>query len=106
MKPLVWTLTALSGFAFLLAIQMRFLVSHALRKALAAKLGGDANDPAYRAAIAAIGRAPAASDAARHLDGTYPRPLSHLYLARRISLIMPVILIALAAALRAVYGAN
>lgn len=91
---LFWVLVATLGFAIALAAQMRFLLSIALRRALAAKFGGKHTDAAYRTAIYTVGRGAPDSDETRYLTTEYPRPVAHLTLARRVSLIAPALLLA------------
>lgn len=89
---LFWSLLALSGFAFALAVQMRVLVGVVLRRALAAEFGGESASPAYRKAVVeAVGSAPQSKEA-QHLYETYPRPLSHMRLARRVSVLAPPVI--------------
>lgn len=92
MTALAWTLLTLCAFAFALAVQMRMMIAISLRRALAAKFGGEARDPAYLKAIRTAGRQLADTDHARHLEAIYPRPLSHLTLARRASAVLPFVL--------------
>jgi hypothetical protein len=93
--PLFWILLGLSLFAFVLAVQMRMIISVALRRALAAQFGGLPTDTPYRLAIVEATTPAPASEAARHLAATYPAPLSHLRLARRACLIAPVLILAI-----------
>lgn len=88
-----WTLLAAVAFAILLAAQMRILLSIALRRALAARFGGKHTDPAYRSAIYLAGRGEPDIDEAKYLYTEFPRPLAHLTLARRVSLVAPVLLL-------------
>jgi hypothetical protein len=105
MTPLFWLLVILAGFAFALAVQIRLLISYALRQALAAKFGGERGDPAYRMAVAGAGRAAPESEAARHIAATYPGQVRQLALARRVTLIAPALLLALLLAGRFLLGA-
>ena len=93
MTILFWTLAVMLVFAIALAAQMRMIISMALRRALAAKFGGGPNDVEYRAAILALGRGPATTDAGNHLEAEYPNPLAHLKLARRVSMAGPLALL-------------
>lgn len=107
---LFWAAFAALGFAFALAVQMRVITAHVLRKAL------EAHDPALEPAQAgaavvhaANGGAPAGAgdwlmSASAHLIETYPKPLSHLRIARRASLVMPVAILVLVAARRVLNG--
>ncbi len=104
MTPLFWSLMILAGFALALAVQIRLLISYALRQALAAKFGGERSDAAYRLAVAGAGRLPPDSEAARHLAVTYPVQLRQLALARRVTLIAPALLLALLLAGRFLLG--
>lgn len=82
-------------FAFALAAQMRMIISVALRRALAAKYGGLPTAAEYRLAVVEAASPAQASEAAIHLAKTYPNPLSHLRLARRASLVAPVLILLL-----------
>jgi hypothetical protein len=95
-----WVLAALLAFAILLAAQMRYLLSVVLRRALAAKFGGEHTDAGYRTAIYEAGRKAPETDHARHLSTEYPAPLSHLALARRVALVAPGLLLLLVLAAR------
>lgn len=105
MTVLFWALVILTAFAIALAAQMRMMISVVLRRALAAKFGGEPSDAVYRAAIFAIGRGPADSEAGQYLQAEYPRPLTHLALARRISLFAPLVLLVVVLAGRFALGA-
>ncbi len=96
MTAVVWGLILATLFAMALAAQMRFFISHALRKALAAKFGGEANDAAWRSAISDVGRITTGAPAEAFLTEVYCVPLSHLKLARRVSLVAPGIVLGLA----------
>ena len=96
MTALAWTLLTLTGFAFALSVQMRVMIAISLRRALAAKFGGEGRDPAYHHAVQTAGRQLAATDLVRHLEAIYPVPLEHLSLARRASLILPFVLLGIA----------
>ncbi len=101
---LFWILAAALAFAILLAAQMRMLVSIVLRRALAAKFGGNHTDTAYRTAIYDAGRAAPDSEHAHYLSAQYPKPVAHLVLARRVALIAPGLLLILVLAGRYALG--
>ncbi|MFN4024497.1 MAG: hypothetical protein ACK4MQ_06680 [Hyphomonas sp.] len=105
MTLLFWALLVIILFAIALAAQMRMMISLVLRRALAAKFGGQPNDVEYRAAILSAGRGPADSEAGKHLEADYPRPLAHLALARRVSMFAPLLLLIVVAAGRFWLGA-
>ncbi|MFN4224899.1 MAG: hypothetical protein ACK4HR_01180 [Hyphomonas sp.] len=88
-----WILLATVAFAILLAAQMRMLLSIALRRALAARFGGKPTDSAYRSAIYLAGRDEPDIDETKYLHTEFPRPLAHLTLARRVSLVAPALLL-------------
>jgi hypothetical protein len=69
-----WIVLGLSGFALVLAAQMRMLISVSLRRALADKFGGDHRDPAYRDAIASSGKTDTPGEHLAWLMETYPAP--------------------------------
>lgn len=99
-----WTLAVVLAFAILLAAQMRVLVSIVLRRALAARFGGQPNDSAYRVAIYDAGRVAPQGEYALYLSTEYPRPVAHLALARRVALIAPALLLLVVLAGRFVFG--
>jgi len=88
-----WTLATLLAFAILLAAQMRVLVSIVLRRALAARFGGQPGDSAYRIAICDAGHTAPQGELAIFLSTEYPRPVAHLSLARRVALVAPGLLL-------------
>ena len=91
-----WIVLGVTGFAFVLAAQMRMLISVSLRRALADKFSGDYRSADYRAAVAATAKPEPEGVYAAYLIETYPRPLSHLRLARRVTYTAPMaILLAL-----------
>jgi hypothetical protein len=102
--PFFWILLGLGLFVLVLALQMRMIVSVALRRALAAKFGGLPTDTAWRVAVVEAAAPFPASEAALHLAHTYPAPLSHLRLARRTCLIAPLFILLVLAAGRLVLG--
>ncbi|MBU1288357.1 MAG: hypothetical protein KJ871_11585 [Alphaproteobacteria bacterium] len=95
MMIVFWIVLGLAVFAFALAAQMRLIISIMLRRALAHRFGGYTNDTAYRLAVVEAASPAQASEAAIHLAKTYPNPLSHLRLARRVSLAAPVLILML-----------
>ena len=101
---LFWTCLALAAFAFALAVQMRVMVALVLRKALAAKYGGEANGSEYRDAVLQAANDAPESTEAQHIIDTYPRPLSHIRLARLVCLVAPPALFVILLAGRFVLG--
>ena len=95
-----WIVLGLVVFVFLLAVQMRLLISVSLRRALAAEFGGDYRSADYRAAIAATAAPAPEGEHAAYLVRAYPRPLSHLRLARRVTYTAPMAILLLLAWLR------
>lgn len=95
-----WIVLGLVAFVFLLAAQMRLLISISLRRALAEKFGGDYRSPAYRAAVAETAIPAPLGEHAQYLAETYPRPLSHLRLARRVTYTAPMAMLILLVYLR------
>lgn len=99
-----WTLVVLAVFAFALALQMRVMIGIVLRKALMARNkeldAGQANAAISWAANPA-GLPPDARQWLRDqvdiLQGEYPRPLSHLRIARRWCIIAPALALLLVA---------
>jgi hypothetical protein len=101
---LFWILIGLVLFAFILAVQMRMVISVALRRALAAQSGGLPGDTAYRLAVVEAAGPSPASEAALHLARTYPKPLSQLRLARRTCLLAPLVVLLVLVAGRFAFG--
>ncbi len=99
-----WIVLGVTGFAFVLAAQMRMLISVSLRRALAEKFGGDYRDAGYRAAVAAAGTPAEPGEHTAWLTETYPAPLSHLRLARRVTYTAPMAVLLSLAYLR--FGAE
>ncbi len=106
---LFWIVLGVAGFAFALAVQMRVMVALVLRRALLAKFPELDRERANQAVMRAAGHdydgaEDWLSQAAGHLTQDYPRPLSHLRKARKYSVILPLVLITIAAAGRFVLG--
>ena len=95
-----WIVLGLVGFLFLLAVQMRMLISVSLRRALAEKFGGDYRSADYRAAVRATAAPAPEGEHAAFLIETYPLPLSHLRLARRVTYTAPMAILLVLAWLR------
>ncbi|MEZ5946185.1 MAG: hypothetical protein R3C13_14500 [Hyphomonas sp.] len=100
MTLMAWILFGVVGFAFLLAVQMRFLISVSLRRALAAEFGGDYRAPEHIASVQATRNATSGDRGADWLAGKYPQPLAYLRLARRVSYTAPMGLFLLLAFMR------
>ena len=97
MTLLMFILLGLTLFALALALQMRVLIAASLRQALAANFGDVPNAPAYRRGVADAGRAVEHTKEAAYLNKTFPKPLAHLGLARRVSIYaLPLIILELA----------
>ncbi|KCZ54207.1 hypothetical protein HY29_15320 [Hyphomonas beringensis] len=96
----LFILLGLTCFALLLALQMRWLISTALRRGLADKFGGQYTDLKYRQGVADAGRLVEHTEVATYLNQTYPQQLSHLRLARKVSVLSLPIIIALLVILR------
>jgi hypothetical protein len=93
MDIFLFVLLGLTIFALFLALQMRWMISVALRRALTEKFGGLPSDVEYRQGVADAGRHVSHTDIATHLNETYPSQLGHLRLARRVSVYtLPVII--------------
>jgi hypothetical protein len=101
-----WVILVALFFAFALAVQMRVITAHVLRKALQARDSSlSPRQTGEAVALAASATVPeGAGDGMRaaigHLMGEYPRPLSHLRIARRASLALPLAMFLLVAARR------
>lgn len=97
-------------FVFGLAVQMRMLAGVALKRAAQEKIPG-LNDGPARFAVAQAVRGDAAleagdeaGDAAAYLADHYQKALGHIRLARKVSVVMPGVLIVIAVAWRLVTG--
>lgn len=109
---LYWILCGGVGFAFVLAVQMRVMVALVLRRALRDwRPDFEDRNLANGAVMLAASRGDLVDIdpsslriAAEHLRSTYPLPLGHLRKARRYSVILPVILLALIAMGRLALG--
>ena len=100
-----WIVLGVTGFAFVLAAQMRMLISVSLRRALADRFGGDYRSADYRAAVAATTAPAPEGEYASYIVETYPQPLSHLRLARRVTYTAPMAILLSLAYLRFAAGA-
>nr|WP_321439702.1 hypothetical protein [uncultured Hyphomonas sp.] len=100
-----WIVLGLSGFALVLAAQMRMLISVSLRRALADKFGGDYRDPAFRDAIASSGKTDTPGEHLAWLMETYPAQLAQLRLARRVTYTAPMAILLSLAYLRLIVRA-
>ncbi|MEO0982354.1 MAG: hypothetical protein AAFX03_06850 [Pseudomonadota bacterium] len=103
-----WIVAGLAAFALALAIQMRIMTALVLRRALIAWDGALDRAKANTAVVWAAGAADLPAEAkpwlvraVDHLRTAYPKPLAHIRMARRASLVLPAVLIGLAAAWRA-----
>ncbi|MEQ3649483.1 hypothetical protein [Hyphomonas sp.] len=100
MDILLFILLGLTIFILLLALQMRWMISVALRRALTEKFGGLPSDTEYCQGVADAGRRVSHTEIATHLNETYPSQLGHLRLARRVSVYTLPVMIGLLAILR------
>ncbi len=105
MEIALFLLLGLSIFALALALQMRWLISVSLRRALAEKFGGLYTDHRYQRSVADAGRPVEHTQDATWLNVTYPDQVAQLRLARRVSIYALPVIIALLAALRFGVGA-
>lgn len=96
----LFILLGLSGFALALALQMRWMISIALRRALVEKFGGELTDLRFRMGVADAGRPVEHSEEASWLNITYPDQISQLRIARRVSIYALPLIITLLVILR------
>lgn len=96
-----WIIGGVLAFGFALAVQMRVMIALVLRKALTA-LFGDSTGHSDAVREATVGGG--TTKESKHLLDTYPRPLAHMRLARRWSMIFPILLLGLIAARRFTNG--
>lgn len=107
---LFWILFGGLGFAFALAVQMRVVTALVLRRALGAWREAFVDrQRANRAVVLAASSAPLpdgleseTNEAVTHLRGTYASALGHLRMARRYSIVLPILLLGLVAVGRTV----
>ncbi len=100
----------LAVFVFGLAVQMRMLAGVALKRAAHDKFP-DLDDGPARFAVAqavngdaALEAGDEAGDAAAYIAATYPGAVRHIRLARKVSVVMPGVLIVIAVAWRLTTG--
>lgn len=99
---LFWILFGALGFAFALAVQMRVLIALVLRRALKAwNADLDNREKANLVVVQAAARTsdtveqePWLQKSVAHLRETYPAPLKQIQIARRFSVLIPVLMIA------------
>ncbi|WP_084420733.1 hypothetical protein [Henriciella litoralis] len=97
-------------FVFALAVQMRLLAGVALKRAARAKFDTLEDGPARFAVLHAVNGSDTlepgdeAGDAAKYLTAEYPSALAHIRLARKVSLIMPGVLLVIIVAWRLTTG--
>lgn len=85
---LFWILLGLTGFALVLALQMRLMIGVVVARALRAR--DNALDiRASRLAMVRAGNGETGDDAVDHIHATYPAQIQQLRLARRASLFLP-----------------
>jgi hypothetical protein len=90
---LLWTVFAALCFAFALAIQMRIILGVIVARALRARdetLGIKAS----RLAMVRAGNGERDDDLTDHIHATYPEQVRQLRLARKVSVITPLLIIA------------
>ncbi len=90
---LFWTVFAALSFAFALAIQMRIILGVIIARALRAR-DDTLSIKASRLAMVRAGNGISDDDATAHIHATYPDQVRQLRLARKISVIMPVLIVA------------
>jgi len=88
-----WTVFAALCFAFALAIQMRIVLGVVVARALRAR--DDTLDIApSRLAMVRAGNGENDDDHTQHIHATYPEQVRQLRLARKVSVITPVLIVA------------
>ena len=88
-----WVLLGISAFAFALAIQMRVLIGVIVARALRAR---DKALPIRESRLAVVkaGNGEVGSAEADYIHATYPAQVAQLRLARRVSVVAPVLIVA------------
>ena len=99
---LFWTVFAALCFAFALAIQMRIVLGVVVARALRAR-DETLTIPASRLAMVRAGNGISDDDATAHIHATDPEQVRQLRAARKVSVIMPVLIVATVALWR-VFG--
>ncbi|MEL7482367.1 MAG: hypothetical protein AAGJ29_12485 [Pseudomonadota bacterium] len=104
---LYWGSLILLAFAFALAVQMRIMGALVLRRALIAWNKHLDRMSANKAVAWAVGQKdlpeeakPWLVDSVKHLRKIYVRPLKHIRLARQVSVLAPILIVALVGAVR------
>lgn len=89
---LFWVLLGLAGFAFALAVQMRLMIGVVVARALRARDKTLEIAPS-RLAVVKAGNGEAGTPEVDHILATYPAQVRQLQLARRISMVTPVLFV-------------
>ncbi len=92
-----WVLLGLTGFAFALAIQMRVIIGVVIARALRAR---DDSLPIAdsRLAVVKAGNGETGEAEIDHIHATYPAQVRQLRLARRVSIVTPILIVLIIAA--------
>jgi len=87
-----WTAFGVVAFAFALAIQMRVIIGVIVARALRAR-DKNLSIKASRLAMVQVGNGESGNAEAEYVHATYPAQVRQLRLARRVSVICPVLIV-------------
>ena len=94
---LFWTLFGVTAFAFALAIQMRVIIGVIVARALRAR-DKTLSIRASRLAMVKAGNGEIGSPEVDHIHATYPAQVRQIRLARRVSIVTPILIVLIIAA--------
>ena len=89
---LLWILLGVFLFAFALAMQMRMMIGVVVARALRARYSA-LGIPESRLAVVLAGNGEEGDEPVQHIAETYPDQVAQLRLARKVSRIMPVLVV-------------
>jgi len=92
-----WILLGLTGFALALALQMRVMIGVVVARALRAR-DQSLEIAASRLAVVKAGNGETGDASVDHIHATYPAQVSQLRLARRVSIVTPILIVLIIAA--------
>ncbi len=92
-----WVLLGLTGFAFALALQMRLMIGVVVARALRAR-DKTLSVRDSRLAVVKAGNGETRSPETDHIHQTYPDQIRQLRLARKVSIVTPILIVLIIAA--------
>ena len=87
-----WITFGVLGFAFALAVQMRVIIGVIVARALRAR-DESLDIPTSRLAMVKAGNGDTGEDAVDHIHATYPAQVRQLRLARKVSTVIPFLIL-------------